>query len=38
MEAYKIELEKQYLVKLAEKRKNQENIENQGIVFFFISF
>ena len=35
MEAYKTELEKQYLAKLAEKRKNQENIENQGMIFSF---
>ena len=35
MEAYKTELEKQYLAKLAEKRKNQENIENQGMIYSF---
>jgi hypothetical protein len=36
MEAYKTELEKQYLAKLADKRKNQENLEAQGINFSFI--
>lgn len=30
MEAYKIELEKQYLAKLLEKQKNKDNIEAPG--------